>query len=218
MSDTEKLVRMKADTFLARLRLGLGFAGPVHVPEDLTISDTAITHLCDTLCVDGNLNLTGCVNLRTLPARLIVRGKLTINDCREITSLPATLREVFGFRAANCSKLTSIAPIVECRGELDLTGCTAMAPLSPTFTAIGRARFSDCRITHASVFVKMMMPEVIMNSLVGKRVGDVLSLSLLNGHPVLDAEITGMLEMEYWGGMILYADTSLLVHQPPKSR
>lgn len=70
----ERLTRMKADTFRARIRLGLGFDGPVHVPEPLTLRDTSVEFLCDALCVDGHLDIGGCVELGALPERLVVRG------------------------------------------------------------------------------------------------------------------------------------------------
>jgi hypothetical protein len=217
MSDIEKLTRMKADTFRARLRLGLGFAAAVHVPENLKIRDTSITHLCDALCVDGDLDLGGCVNLRTLPERLVVRGRLIIDGCQEITGLPATLRELFGFSAVGCNKLTSIAPIVECRGRLDLAGCTGMSPLPPAFTAVGKVKFKDCWLDYDSVFIKLAdLPTTLLSTLPGKRIGEVLAHPVLEGHPVLEAQITEVIEMDSWKGILLYADTSALIHKPLK--
>jgi hypothetical protein len=209
---TEKLTRMKADTFRARLRLGLGFVGPVHVPENLKIRDTAITHLCDTLCVDGDLDLAGCVSLAALPERLIVRGKLIIDGCAQITGLLPTVRELFGLSAEGCHRLTSIEPLVECRGRLDLTGCTGMAPLPRGFTAIDRVTLDGCWIDDDSVFIRTSpMPETLRMAMVGRPIRDLLGHPVLAGHPVLDAVITDTLEMDLWSGVIFHADTSALV-------
>lgn len=217
MSEIEKLTRMKADTFRARLRLGLGFASAVHIPEDLKIRDTSITHLCDALYVDGNLDLEGCVSLHTLPKRLVVRGRLIIDGCHEITGLPVTLREVFGFSAVGCNKLISIDPIVECRGRLDLTNCTGMSPLPPAFTAVGKVKFKDCWLDDDSVFIKLTdLPATLLSTLPGKQIGQVLAHPILEGHPVLEGRITKALVIESWKGILLYADTSALVHELPK--
>lgn len=209
---TEKLIRMKADTFRARLRLGLGFDGPVHVPESLRIRDTNVVHLCDALCVDGDLDLEGCVNLAALPERLIVRGRLIIDGCAKVARLPSTVRELFGFRAVGCAQLTSIDALVECRGRLDLRGCTAVAPLPPSFSALDKVTLDGCWIDDDSVFIGMgLMPDTILTASIGRRIGDLLGHRILAGHPVLDAKITDTLEMAQWGGVVFYANTSALV-------
>ena len=208
----ETLTRMKADSFRARLRLGLGFVGPVHIPEALTLRDSAITYLCDTLCVDGDLDLKGCVNLAALPRRLIVRGRLRIDGCARITSLPTTLRELFGLSARGCHGLTSVAPLVECHRSLILTGCTAMEPLSPELRVKGKVSLDNCRVDHDTVFIKTgAMPETVRIAAVGRKIGDTLDHPVLAGHPLLGAVITEAVEMEPWDGVFFYTDTSALI-------
>ena len=212
----EKLTRMKADTFRARLRLGLGFPSAVHVPESLKIQDTAVETLCDTLCVDGSLDLTGCANLRSLPARLVVRGKLTLDGCVQLTALPSSVREVFGFSAVGCELLTSIGSIVECRGRLDLTACTSLAPLADRFIATGRVTLSGCSFHHDCVVLPSGTPETVMLSLPGRRLGDVISHRLLPDHPVFEAIISAAQHNAWLGGPALSADCSALVRPEKK--
>lgn len=206
-----RLIRMKADTFRATLRLGLGFKGPIHVPEELRIRDTGITQLCDTLCVDGDLDLTGCTNLETLPSRLIVRGELTIDRCSKITALPSTVREVFGFSAEGCDQLVSIDPIVECRGPLNVAGCKALAPLPPTFRAKDQVQLTGCLVTATSTTLDAEVPETIMTGLPGRRLGALLDHAVLAMHPIRDAIITGARWNRYTGKTDLDIDGSALI-------
>ncbi len=207
----EKLTRMKADTFRARLRLGLGFDGPVHVPEKLAVCDRNVEHLCDAICVDGDLNLSGCSNLESLPERLVVRGQLSISGCARITRLPQTVRELFGFKAVGCSDLKSITPLVECRGTLDLRGCESLDPLPPDFTAVGLIKLDGIRIDENSVFVQGQLPETIRQASIGKRIGDVVRHRILAGHRILDTVITDAFEMKLWDGVVFCADTSPMI-------
>ena len=183
------LVRMKADTFRATLRLGLGFKGPVHVPESLKIRDTAIDRLCHTLCVDGDLDLEGCTRLSTLPERLIVRGKLTIDGCVAIAALPLTVREVVGLSAVGCASLGSVASIMECRGPVDLTGCTALEALPPTFRATKKFVLDGAVIRPDRVDVSYPIPDVLALALVSQPLRSAIAPSILARHPVLNALI-----------------------------
>lgn len=207
----EKLTRMKADTFRARLRLGLGFDDPVHVPEKLVVCDRNVEHLCDAICVDGDLNLSGCISLERLPERLVVRGQLSISGCERITRLPQTVRELFGFKAVGCSDLKSIAPLVECRGTLDLRGCGSVGALPTDFTAVDLIRLDGMRIDADSVFVHGQLPETVRQASIGKRIGDVVRHRVLGDHRILDAVITDASEMKLWDGVIFYADTSQMI-------
>lgn len=184
-----KLTRMKADTFRATLRLDLGFRGPVHVPEAMKIRDTGIERLCEALCVDGDLDLRGCVNLRELPARLVVRGKLYIDGCVHITALPDSARELFGFSASGCSALTSISPLVECRGQLDLTGCPSISSLSPEFRAEEKVTLTDCVLRPDVVELKMLLADSLVAALPGKSLRQIVIPPALALHPVLDAKV-----------------------------
>lgn len=207
----EKLTRMKADTFRARLRLGLGFAGPVHVPETLKLRDTAVDRLCDTLCVDGDLDLAGCSNLEQLPERLIVRGKLILDGCAKLETLPPTLREVGALSAVDCPRLTSIAPVAECRGELTLLNCEAMQPLPPYFCAGTKVTVSNCTIYPDHLRFEGSIPETLMIALPGRGLGEIIDHPLLTGHPVLTATIEKADHNEYLGKIMLEADYSALV-------
>lgn len=207
----EKLTRLRADTFRARLRLGLGFDSPIHVPHDLTVCDGDIEHLCDAICVDGKLNLSGCVNLEALPERLVVRGELVITDCGKITRLPGTVRELFGLRASGCSALESIEPLARCHGELDLRGCEAMGAISSDFKAVGLVKLDGLRIDEDTIFVKGSLPDVVKQASIGKKVGEVVSHRVLGDHPILNAVITDAGDMELWESVRFRADTSDLI-------
>lgn len=208
----DRLVRMKADTFRARLRLGMGMPSAVHVPEDLRLRDDAITSLCDALCVDGDLNLEGCTSLAALPPRLVVRGRLVIDGCVAIRELPSTVREVFGFSAQDCHMLKSIGSIVHCRGRLNLSGCQALGPLRPDFKAVGSAKLGQCSFVEGAVRLGMALPDAVQAAAIGMRVGEVVSHSALTGHPVLDARITDVRALREWSSTtVLDADTSALI-------
>lgn len=208
---SETLTRMKADTFRARLRLGMGFASPVHVPETLKVRDTAITQLCDALCVDGDLDLRGCTRLQMLPARLVVRGELIIDDCPEIQELPASVRELRAFSAEGCHRLQSIASLVECRGPVDLTGCSSLEPLRPEFRAAVRVKFDGGDIFYNSVYIESAAPQTILGVAPGRRIGELVSCRLLEKHPILQSTIISASAEESSGGVYLTADTSSLI-------
>lgn len=189
-STSGKLVRMKADTFRATLRLGLGFKGPVHVPEALKVRDSGIEELCEALCVDGDLDLQGCSRLLTLPSKLVVRGRLRLDGCIGIKMLPTSVREVFGLSAKGCASLRTIESIVECRGTVDLRGCNELEPVSTTFQALEKVQIDGCTITPTEFIIQHELRDVIIIALPGKRIRDVIESTILANHPVLNGVIT----------------------------
>lgn len=199
---------MTADTFKARLRLGHGFMEAVHVLEALKIEYSSITHLCDTLSVDGDLDLTGCVSLTTLPSQLTVRGRLIIDGCTQITTLPMGLRRLQGFSAIGCHQLKSIAPLLECHGSINLTGCSSMAPLSSDFRWKGKLTLSQCWIDSQAVFVETSaLPDTVLAAALGRPIGDIISHPLLAGHPILDAVVIDTMDFPEFEMVIFFIDT-----------
>jgi len=69
----------------------------------------------------GQLNLSVCASLTTLPDNLTVNTNLNLSDCISLTSLPSNLT-VGGFLSLkNCTSLTDLPDDLNVRGDLDLT-------------------------------------------------------------------------------------------------
>lgn len=61
------------------------------VGTDIGLYDSGITALPDDLTVNGELRISGCVNMTELPSKLTVNGWLILSGCEGITSLPEDL-------------------------------------------------------------------------------------------------------------------------------
>ncbi len=95
-------------------------------------------------CVRGNLNLSGCRNLTSLPACIKkISGDLDLNNCSALTSLPTGLR-VEGFLKLNgCVSLISL-PADMRAGYMDACFCTSLISL-PADMRVKRCLFlEDC--------------------------------------------------------------------------
>jgi hypothetical protein len=76
------------------------------------------------LHVDGNLNLTGCTELTSLPEGLTVRRGLYLPGCKALTALPDGLTVGGDINLTGCTALTSLPEGLTVKGELCLTGCS----------------------------------------------------------------------------------------------
>ncbi len=97
-------------------------------------------------CVEGNLNLSGCRNLTSLPACIKkISGDLDLKNCSALTSLPAGL-QVEGFLSLNgCVSLISL-PKNMCAGSMDASFCTSLISI-PADMRVKRCLFlEDCTV------------------------------------------------------------------------
>lgn len=213
----KKFIRMAAERVHERLRLGrLELHDAVHVPGDLTISDPAVAYLCNTLRVEGDLNLSGCTNLEALPEQLIVKGALIIDGCIHIKRLPSGMREVNDFSAMGCTALETLEPIGAFRGRVNLVGCAGLEPLAPDFSGTALVRINSCWIYPEAFYLEKVLPETIISAAPGRRLGELIEHRLLSRHPIQDAIIT-CAKYEYGtaGDLRLGMDaTSLVVEEP----
>jgi hypothetical protein len=77
----------------------------------------------------GNLNLTNCTLLKSLPNGLKVGGHLILNGCNGLESLPDDL-EVKGYlNLSGCIRLESLPAGLTVGRDLYLYGCTSLAEL-----------------------------------------------------------------------------------------
>ena len=210
-SKIEKVTRMRADTFRATLRLGLGFAGPVHVPEKLKLLDTGTEQLCEALCVDGDLDLAGCTRLASLPERLVVRGRLVLDGCTRIAALPWATRELSGLSAVGCTALASLGSLVECRGDLKLVGCTAIGTLPPALRVADKVVLDGCVISAGKVSLSARLPDTLLAALPGRTLGSLLHHPALVGHDLLNAVIERAALKQDWEVTDVELDTAALI-------
>ncbi len=203
---------MDAGTFRAVVRArGFRTGDAIHVTENLRVCDPAITRLCDHLKVSGDLNLSGCGSLQSLPDWLSVSGDLIVDDCKKLQRLPENLRKVNEFRARNCTALTSIEPLRLCRGPTTVTGCAMLQPLPSDFRSMCWVSLDGCTIHHHAICLEGAVPDTVMIAAVGRRVGDLIDHRLLSGHSIKDEFITEVEFDEELNETCFYIDASSLV-------
>jgi hypothetical protein len=99
------------------------------VKGDLNLSDcSSLTTLPADLKVEGDLGLWCCSNLTTLSAGLKVKGNLGLWDCSNLTTLSAGLKVKGELNLSDCSSLTTLPADLKVNGTIDLRGCTSLIP------------------------------------------------------------------------------------------
>ena len=100
------------------------------VGGDLNLTGcTRITSLPEGLSVDRDLYLIGCTRLTSLPKNLSVDEDLFLIGCTRITSLPEGLSVGGYLDLIGCTGITSLPEGLRVRGDLDLDGCTHITSL-----------------------------------------------------------------------------------------
>ncbi len=95
--------------------------------------------------VEGDLYLSDCTSLTSLPKGLEVRGDLYLSDCTSLTSLPEGLKVEGDLKLSGCTSLTSLPEGFEVGGDLDFTGCTSLTSLPKGLKVGGDFNLSICR-------------------------------------------------------------------------
>ncbi len=82
--------------------------------------------------------------IKVLNARGCVEGNLNLSDCRNLTSLPACIKKISGdLDLKNCLALTSLPAGLQVEGFLSLNGCVSLISL-PTNMRVGSMDASFC--------------------------------------------------------------------------
>jgi hypothetical protein len=97
---------------------------------------TSLVSLPNDLSVDGNLDLGGCKSLVNLPDGLSVSGYLYLNYCTSLVSLPDGLSVGSGLILNSCTSLVSLPNDLSVGGFLDLYGCDSLVSL-PNRLSVG---------------------------------------------------------------------------------
>jgi hypothetical protein len=96
------------------------------------------------IIVTGNLDLSCCTTLTSLPKRLTVEGDLILAHCTELTSLPEGLAVGGDINLGDCTGLTSLPKGLTVRGHLILFRCTELTSLPEGLTVGGDLFLCDC--------------------------------------------------------------------------
>ncbi len=111
---------------------------------DLVLRDSSIEFLPKNLTqVNGNLWLTRCKNLKSLPNNLIVNGSLDLEDCKNITSLPSGLKVKDVLYLMN-TNITELSPDLKVGGNLTLIR-TPIEKLPNNLTVNGDLDLEKCK-------------------------------------------------------------------------
>ena len=144
----DKWVNEKPDEIAIRQQIANQieiFNGNLKVGGDLDLSGcTGLTSLPEGLSVGGNLYLIGCTGLKSLPEGLSVRGDLYLCDCTGLTSLPEGLSVGGDLYLRGCTGLTSLPENLSFGGNLDLFGCTGITSLPENLSVGGNLYLSGC--------------------------------------------------------------------------
>ena len=105
---------------------------------------TSLTTLPEGLTVGGSLYLSGCTGLTTLPEGLTVGGSLYLSDCTGLTSLPEGLTVGGSLYLRGCTGLTTLPEGLTVGGSLDLRGCTGLTTLPEGLTVGGWLDLRGC--------------------------------------------------------------------------
>jgi hypothetical protein len=121
------------------------FPPNIIVTGNLNLSNcTELTSLPEGLTVKGDLDLSGCIGLTSLPEGLIVKGGLYLLGCTGLTSLPERLTVGGDLNLCGCTGLTSLPEGLTVGGNLYLSGCTGLASLPEGLTVGGNLYLSGC--------------------------------------------------------------------------
>ena len=87
--------------------------------------------------VKGNIDLSGCTSLTSLPEGLSVSGELDLRCCERLTSLPEGLKVVGNLNLEGCTSLTSLPEVLHVYSDLNLKGCIRLTSLPNWITELG---------------------------------------------------------------------------------
>ena len=134
-----------AKEFKTLLKQKYQFPPNCTVRGDLDLSNcTWLTTLPQGLTVQGDLDLDGCTGLTSLPQGLTVQGNLWLDNCTGLTSLPEKLTVRGSLNLTRCIGLISFPQGLIVRGDLDLAGCTSLISLPQGLTVRGNLLLSGC--------------------------------------------------------------------------
>jgi len=123
-------------------------------PEILTTNDFkhALNNnlqLPDSVCIDGDLDLSGNPSLKQLPKYLYVNGNLTLSECENLQALPRKKLRVQGDLVVNdCTQLKHITRNLKVAKDLNFTGCTRLNSLPWSVRRLGYRSDSKQRQVH----------------------------------------------------------------------
>jgi len=119
-----KLVSLWQDRYLDKEKQLQKMLSKEVIEGNLNLSGLPIENLGNIRCVKGDLNLTGCKNLKELPEGLKVYSILYLNDCTSLEKLPNNLYAKFWLDLSGCTSLTELPPDLKVGGHnLILRGC-----------------------------------------------------------------------------------------------
>jgi hypothetical protein len=112
---------------------------------DLNLSYcTSLITLPENLTVKGNLYLIDCTSLTTLPKNLTVKGYLDLSGCTSLTTLPENLTIELYLNLYNCTSLTTLPENLNVKGSIDLYNCTSLTTLPENLTVKGYLDLRHC--------------------------------------------------------------------------
>jgi hypothetical protein len=89
------------------------------------------------IIVTGDLDLSNCTELTSLPERLTVEGDLHLSYCTRLTSLPERLTVKDRLDLRGCTGLTSLPERLTVEGSLALSFCIRLTSLPNWITTLG---------------------------------------------------------------------------------
>lgn len=119
--------------------------GKIIVEGDLDLSGcTSLNTLPKGLEIGGGLNLVDCVTFHTLPGDIKVGTYLYLDNCEELVCLPHKL-EINGMLSlTSCISLTMLPRELIVHGDLHLTGCSALEKPSRKLIVMGKLHLTNC--------------------------------------------------------------------------
>jgi hypothetical protein len=105
---------------------------------------TGLTTLPEGLNVGGSLNLTGCTGLTALPEGLYVGSILLLVGCTGLTALPEGMNVGGTLYLDGCTGLTALPEGLNVGGDLYLTGCTGLTALPEGMNVGCNLHLSGC--------------------------------------------------------------------------
>ena len=117
----------------------------MHIKGDLLLTDCpGLTSLPKGLHVGRNLHLDFCTGLTALSADLRVEGILNLGGCTGLTALPADLRVGNNLFLNGCAGLTALPKGLHVAGCLYLGGCTGLLALPAGLRVAGDLYLGGC--------------------------------------------------------------------------
>lgn len=116
----------------------------LHIKGDLLLCKNDMETLPAGLRVEGQLNVSGCWRLRSLPDDLYVGASIFANNCTLLSTLPKVVRVQGDFGLANAVALTELPDELEVSGRLDCNGCSSLWSAGQELTVYGSCTFAMC--------------------------------------------------------------------------